>query len=252
MKLLGLSDAHSNIRSLQAVEKAETAFDRVFFLGDMVDYGFHPCEVIRWMRQHEAVAVLGNHDRHLLNLADEGMERLERPMEAAAFALNNLSQMGEEELAYLRGLPEERVERADGIEYYMAHAYDLKDDQALLRSLQEYNSAAFFEQVWAHRAVPLGASPSGLRRLVYGHTHQCIAYHVRTGAMALNPGSLSYRLGREGGPCKGGDYLVIEDGDVRLRHVDYDTRDLYEMVEHSGLQGNERRVGLGFYSPEQW
>ena len=247
MKVLVLSDAHSNIDALHAVERDAGSFDRLLFLGDMVDYGFYPREVIRWMRDRGALAVLGNHDRHLLELADQKTPVPADPSRAESFALNNLAQMDGEDLDYLRAIPEERVEAIDGIPYYMAHTYRPGDDQALLKRVALYESAALFEEVWRTKVGP--ASPDTPRRILYGHTHQCMALIVRRNAMLLNPGSLSYRLGPDG-CCKGADYMLIQDGEVRLRHTDYEADALYRQVEQSGLQGNERLVGLSFYGRE--
>jgi putative phosphoesterase len=61
MRVLVVSDIHGNWEALRTVAAAERA-DCVICLGDIVDYGPHPAETVRWVREHATVAVRGNHD----------------------------------------------------------------------------------------------------------------------------------------------------------------------------------------------
>lgn len=247
MKLLVISDVHGNIDGLRAVEKDAGSVDRVLFLGDMVDYGFYPHEVIRWMQEHQAIAVAGNHDRYLVNLADSGTVPLANPMEATTFAEYTLASLTPEDMDYLRALPQERVEELDGITYYMAHTYSDDDVQAFLKLMVRCKSVEAFESVWAEK---VGAATLGQpRRIIYGHSHQCMAHMVRRGAMWLNPGSLSYRIGSDSRAC-GGDYILIRDGEVLLRHVDYPTEHLYQFADRTSLQEFDKKCAHSAYKQE--
>ncbi|MBR3844180.1 MAG: metallophosphoesterase family protein, partial [Clostridia bacterium] len=42
MKLLVISDVHSNVNALHAIEKQEGTWDTVLFAGDMIDFGLQP------------------------------------------------------------------------------------------------------------------------------------------------------------------------------------------------------------------
>ena len=48
MRQLILADIHANIDALEAINES---FDRVLFLGDLVDYGPAPEEAIQWIRK---------------------------------------------------------------------------------------------------------------------------------------------------------------------------------------------------------
>jgi len=61
LRLLLISDAHGNPYALRAVLEAER-YDEVLFLGDAVDYGPRPAEVIDMLRSAGARMVMGNHD----------------------------------------------------------------------------------------------------------------------------------------------------------------------------------------------
>lgn len=65
MKILLISDIHGNIESLKEIINNEN-FDHVYFIGDAVDYGPRPAEVIDKLKEIGADSVLGNHDNAVL------------------------------------------------------------------------------------------------------------------------------------------------------------------------------------------
>ncbi|MHB1955546.1 MAG: metallophosphoesterase family protein, partial [Sulfobacillus sp.] len=60
MKIAIVSDIHGNLAALKAFPEA--GYDQLWCLGDLVDYGPRPREVIQWVQKNAAVAVRGNHD----------------------------------------------------------------------------------------------------------------------------------------------------------------------------------------------
>ena len=62
MRILVLSDIHSNFVALNAVIKDAGNFDRVWCLGDVVGYGPEPNECISRLREFDLVCLAGNHD----------------------------------------------------------------------------------------------------------------------------------------------------------------------------------------------
>jgi diadenosine tetraphosphatase ApaH/serine/threonine PP2A family protein phosphatase len=63
MRVLILSDIHSNLEALNAVMAAAPSYDTVWNLGDVVGYGANPNEVIDRVRELGSVFVRGNHDK---------------------------------------------------------------------------------------------------------------------------------------------------------------------------------------------
>lgn len=63
MRVLILSDIHSNLEALDAVLAAAPAYEVVWNLGDVVGYGANPNEVIDRVRALGSVFVRGNHDK---------------------------------------------------------------------------------------------------------------------------------------------------------------------------------------------
>ncbi len=74
MKALLLSDIHGNIDALQGLDedlqRREERPDLVLVLGDLVDYGPAPGEVISWVRRRAHHVVRGNHDHAMATGAD--------------------------------------------------------------------------------------------------------------------------------------------------------------------------------------
>lgn len=68
MKILLISDVHSNVDALRVVEDNEKDFDLVLCLGELMDWGMFPRETIQWFRDHKNITVSGNHDRDVINV----------------------------------------------------------------------------------------------------------------------------------------------------------------------------------------
>ena len=60
MKIVIISDIHGNLAALNALPEHD--FDELWCIGDLVDYGPNPHEVIEWVRQQAKDTVRGNHD----------------------------------------------------------------------------------------------------------------------------------------------------------------------------------------------
>lgn len=70
MRVLLLSDIHSNLQALEAVITAAPQYDVVWNLGDVVGYGANPNEVIDRVQQLGTTIVRGNHDRACCGMDD--------------------------------------------------------------------------------------------------------------------------------------------------------------------------------------
>jgi predicted phosphodiesterase len=103
MKIAIISDIHSNLEALQAVEKAlnDLHVDEAHFAGDVVGYGPDPNSCTRWIMKNVRNAVMGNHDYAALGLMDIETFNLN----ARKAIVWNSEQMEEEVSEYLRSLP---------------------------------------------------------------------------------------------------------------------------------------------------
>lgn len=101
MRVLILSDIHSNLEALEAALAAAPAHDLVVNLGDIVGYGANPNEVIERSRQLGKHFVRGNHDKAVCGL----IELKDFNPVAALAALWTRDQLTPENMEWLRSLP---------------------------------------------------------------------------------------------------------------------------------------------------
>jgi len=62
MKILVMSDVHGNLEALRAVLDKVSDANEVIFLGDFVDYGPSPNEVIDTLKNVTSKVLIGNDD----------------------------------------------------------------------------------------------------------------------------------------------------------------------------------------------
>ncbi len=78
MRIALISDIHSNIHALEAVEKdiRKNQIDRIFCLGDIINFGAHPKECLDWVRENCDIVIKGEHD---ILVADPGEVYVSNP-----------------------------------------------------------------------------------------------------------------------------------------------------------------------------
>ncbi len=248
MKILVISDVHSNVHALHAIEAKEKSWDAVLFAGDMIDFGLQPVEVVEWMQSHNVIAVAGNHDTGLAEIYNKGYTPLSDPFTAESFCHHNLSLLTEKHMEYVSSLPLEVTVKLDGVTYFMTHIYDYDDGQALLHQLEHYDSIASFEAYWTKKV----GKTQGKRCLVLGDTHHCMMLQPRKDALVINPGAAGYNLGADSA-YKGASYIIIEDGIPYFKWAEYDTAEDYQTVleKMTGLDDWQKRTGLAIFKPEE-
>lgn len=205
MKLLIISDIHSNIGCLEAVLDHERDSDIVYCAGDLVDMGFHPREVIACVRSRGIRCIRGNHDEKVISRWREGATGDGPPPD---FAAHNARQLEPEDIAFLEALPTEMSFSHDGVSYLMRHNYRGYD---LIENLYT------FDEFWADAPVGQG---DRFRALIMGHTHHRAAMWLSEDTYWLNPGSIGYN--RPSDPSIATRYITITDGRARLRELLHD------------------------------
>ena len=230
MKLLILSDIHSNVCALSAVLDAEKDADGIYCAGDLTDYGPFPHETLSLCRACGMKSVLGNHDRALIDRYRRGdfgsPDKRER-----TWSQHNCERLSEEEIDFLSSLPERLDFTADGISYRLQHQFG-----------NGYDRPTFVDAFD-------GLAEETTRRLIFGHTHRQAIVSLRGGRVWCNPGSVSYR--RPDDSDKAAHYAVIENGVISLRAVSYDRtpllRETLALAESGTLAEGELKVGFFFF-----
>lgn len=242
MRVLVISDIHSNLAALQAVLDDAEAFDALWSLGDIVGYGPQPNECIATLAEYEHRHIAGNHDWGVLgkiSLDDFNGD-------ARRANLWNREQLTDNALSYLELAPETivegRVTLAHGSPRYPVWEYLVYASVAKL-------SFGFFDTklcLVGHTHVPIlfELSPDG---------RECSATRLAVrerlalgeGRYILNPGSVGQP--RDGDPRAA--YLMLETDDLTMEHrrVPYDIETTQRLMRKAGLpRRNIARLDLGW------
>ena len=200
MKLLIVSDLHGNLAALKAVLAAEPQCDGVVFCGDLVDYGPHPVECLRRLKENADHAVRGNHDNAVAFDMDCRCLETFREYWVATRAWHR-TLLDQADYGFLRRLPTLDEFEWEGKRFRLVHATPQGD-------LFEYLNM----DQWANR---LGGVDADF--VLLGHTH-VQGMRIFGGITVVNPGSVG--LARDGGgkAC----YAIFQDGHVQLKQIHYD------------------------------
>lgn len=214
MKILIVSDLHAN---LEAVEALPRDFDRLWVLGDLVNYGPNPVEVVEFVRENAAVVVRGNHD-HSVGFDED--PRCSAPFRSMAEETGRYSRtvLSEAQRQYLHDLPVTATVAADGLRVLLCHA-------APSDPLYEYRRQD--SPLWLEDRVD-----SSVDVQLVGHTHLPFqrAVSMRT---IVNPGSVGQAKHGRAEAC----YAIWQDGRITLAAVPYDYERTIERLRRLSLSG---------------
>ncbi len=203
MKILIISDVHANLEALQAVLNQEK-FDKLFFLGDMVDYGPDPEPCINILKDLTNFIVIGNHDKALASNIDCGCSYLYKDLSQAS-RKNNSKFVSRENKKFLLSLPKYmNIETSDHV-FSLAHASPLGD-------LYKYIKPDITSQ-------ELQAEIRGINseNIFLGHSHLPMIKKINNQTV-VNPGS----VGQPRDGMNTASYCIWEDGEFYLKRVKYD------------------------------
>jgi predicted phosphodiesterase len=125
VRVLLLSDIHSNLEALEACLAAAPPHDLVVNLGDVVGYGASPNQVIERTRGLGDIFVRGNHDK----AASGAMELRDFNPIAGLAALWTRDQLVPEHLTWLRALPQGPVQISELPGVQFVHGSPVDEDE---------------------------------------------------------------------------------------------------------------------------
>jgi putative phosphoesterase len=236
LKILVLSDIHSNIFALEAVWKKEGDCDLILCAGDLVDYGPYPREVIGWVREHAVRCVQGNHDAWVALNFRNGNTLEKVPAVERGWVNLTAGLLKEEDAWLLENLPRSLAFELDGITYGMVHLYRDYNEIVSLHAFKQFRAETFDHAI-----------PTNISRLIMGHTHRQSIRYLSDEYFWLNPGSASYR--RRDDPDQAAHYATIIDGKISLKRLEYDITPLYRFVQKISLKESEMEVANFFFGP---
>jgi len=220
MRVAIVSDIHGNLAGLEAViaDLKTTSPDVVVHGGDLVLSGPRPAEVIDRIRDLGWVGVVGNTDEVLWapEKFEEQVKRAPKLRQLLEILFHDFAVtrdlLGDERVRWLRALPAEW--RGHGIALLHASPGDLW--QAPMPDCEDQQLAATY-------------SGLGSAVVAYGHIHRPYVRQV-SGFLVANSGSA-------GMPYDGdarASYLLVEDGNVTIRRVEYDVEAEIQYLLTSG------------------
>jgi putative phosphoesterase len=215
MKILIVSDIHANLPALQAVLNNDGNYNKLIFLGDVVDYGPNPKECIKLIKENADYFVRGNHDNALGNNTDCNCMGTFREYSITTREWHK-TLLSEKDKRFLKDMPILNKAQIEEDSFFLAHASPQGD-------IFKYINAEDIDSEIKDIIVEY---------VLLGHTH--VQYKKQVGdTLVVNPGSVG--LARDGGQAC---YAVYEDGEILLKRIDYDVEKTIAGLMKAPLEQN--------------
>lgn len=198
MKIVILSDLHGNYEALRALPET---YDELWVLGDLVNYGPEPAEVLDSVKEKTPVVVRGNHD-HSIGYDEDPRCTARYQKMADTTRRYTASVLNEEQKKFLRDLPLRAELRRQNTRFYLCHA---KPSDPL------YGYCAAESPDWVSEIRAISADV-----VFVGHTHTPFMRRIGE-CLIVNPGSLGQPKTGKPDAC----YAVWQDGSFQLKSYPY-------------------------------
>ena len=225
MLMAFLSDIHGNLPALEAAvsdAKARGA-GQLVSAGDMTGYGPFPSEVCHFLQKQRISAIIGNYDRKVIEVAEQGPSAAAGMKEKKRkILLWTVAHLDDQALRYLASLPEHLTLRLGGYDLSVFHGSPISMEDAIYPSITQQGLEAKFG----------GRQPD---IVVCGHTH--IPFVKRIGpTLIVNCGSAGHPV--DGDPRPAYALVRAEQNAVprgRIVRFEYDRNWTIGALEKSSL-----------------
>jgi diadenosine tetraphosphatase ApaH/serine/threonine PP2A family protein phosphatase len=176
MRFAAIADVHGNYLALEAVvaDIRAQGIDEIVNLGDMASGPLDARRTMNALMALDAVHVLGNHDRYLIDRPLEKMGSWDRP----AYA-----QLDADHLDWLRAVPPTRVFHD---QVFLCHATPASDEVYWLETVLPDGTV----RLSSLEAIEAAAKGVTQPLILCGHSHIARAVRLTDGRMVVNPGSV--------------------------------------------------------------
>ncbi len=232
MRFAAIADVHGNYLALEAVlaDIRAQGIGDIVNLGDMASGPLDARRTMDALMGLDAVHVLGNHDRYLIDRPPEKMGSWDRPAHA---------RLEQHHLDWLRAVPKTAVFRD---QVFLCHATPEHDEVYWLETVLPDGTV----RMSSLDAIEKHAQGITQSLILCAHTHLARAVRLRDGRLIVNPGSVgvpgfSYNvpfphLIEAGTPDAR--YAILEFADaswrVTFRHVPYDHDAMAALARRNG------------------
>jgi diadenosine tetraphosphatase ApaH/serine/threonine PP2A family protein phosphatase len=232
MRFAAIADVHGNYLALEAViaDIRAQGIGDIVNLGDMASGPLDARRTMDMLMALDAIHVLGNHDRYLIDRPPEKMGSWEGPVYA---------QLDASHLDWLRAIPPTRVFRG---QIYLCHATPKSDELYWLETVMPDGAVRMSSLEVIEKAAEGIAQPL----VLCGHTHIPRAVKLRDGRMVVNPGSVGCPGYRDTHPfphvmetgTPDACYAILQpcagSWQVTFRHVPYDHEAMAALARRNG------------------
>jgi putative phosphoesterase len=218
MTIVVISDIHANLEAFMALPEWG---DELWVLGDLVDYGPNPKEIVELIRSRALIVIRGNHDQAVGFDEDPRCTPRYRQMasETQAFAMRS---MDAELRQYLQTLPLQTTAERDGRKFYLCHA---------IPSNPLYGYCPEGSDRWTQEVQEVEAD-----YLLVGHTHTPFIRTVGV-TTVVNPGSLGQPKTGKADAC----YAVWYDDHFELKQFTYPFKETIKKLEQLSVSEEVKR-----------
>jgi putative phosphoesterase len=224
LKIVIISDIHGNLAALNALPERD--FDELWCIGDLVDYGPSPHEVVEWVRQQAAVVVRGNHD-HAAGFSVD--PQCSAPFKKLAEDTLRFTQSvcTQDDFGYLRSLPVRQELTVNSTRFYLVHAmpsdplfgYCPEDSDRWKQEVMGINADVLIVGSYAHTLCTAGEGSTTI----------------------LNPGSLGQP--KTGRPLSC--YAVWQDREISLKEFEYPVAETIRGIRGMPIPSDEQDALIG-------
>ena len=232
MRFAAIADVHGNYLALEAVlaDIRRQGIDAIVNLGDMASGALDARRTMDLLMSLDAVHVLGNHDRYLIDRPLEKMGSWDRPARA---------QLDETHLDWLRRVPPSIVFRD---QVFLCHATPASDEVYWLETVLPDGTVAMASL----EAIEAAAQGISQRLILCAHSHIARAVQLSDGRLIINPGSVGCPGYRDKHPyphvveagTPDARYAILDLAEGRwqatFRHVPYDHDAMAALARRNG------------------
>jgi putative phosphoesterase len=229
MKLAVVADIHANLpalrRFLEIIE--EENIETVLNLGDTLQIGPHPSEVLRLvLSDNRFINIAGNNDIVLFD-RDLYKGRIEMPRDEIEHQEWTIKEVGEEGIRRVEKMDRMKEFILNGVKTLLVHSRIndciapplIYEDKTLKEMRSDYGD--------------------GYGIVLFGHTHKRLLIEDEHGLMFLNPGSLGCDKEGKGSFC----IMDIEEKvQVAFRSADFSRRVIHEDLRKRNVPAHERII----------
>ena len=221
MKIAVISDIHGNDEALKVVleEAKRDSVCRIFVLGDIVGYYYHPDKVIKLLDCWQKDIVGGNHEQMLKDIQEKKISLEEITNKFGSGIKHAFAKLTTKRINELVNLPLIKQVDFDKVKFLLCHATPWNHEYYIYPDMKEGSLDKF--------------SKYQADFIFLGHTHYPYIYQ-KNKQMIVNVGSVGQS--REIGGLASWTIIDTANRVLKLKATPYDTEDLIEEVKKNDPQ----------------